>query len=37
MWGEKGLGSIDFDILLILVYFLYHFQPVFNLGIDIGC
>ena len=30
------MKSIDFDVPLILVYFLYHCQPVFNLGIDIG-
>ena len=36
MWDGGGLNSIDFDIPLILVYFLYHFQPLFNLGIDIG-
>ena len=33
--GRGGLKSIDFDIPLILVYFLYHCQPVFNLGINI--
>ena len=36
MWGGGGLNSIDFDILCILVYFLFLFQPVFNLGIDLG-